>query len=369
MSSIKNILNLILSKNIFEYIVIDLDINIVFASSGVQKYFDNMPQKSDDVLDYFPELIGIEDVIKKICLKEHPEYSLSTIYKNEFYINIFIEHFGKNRAVILLHDITAITNVNQEFLQHGNEVTLLYNNLKKVSRSQNLIISQQSKLSNMGQMINSIAHQWRQPLNQISSNIAVVHEIIHSKKLNYDMIESKMNNIQNHIIYMSNTIKDFVHFFHPDKKKELFVIDKAVHTILKLMEARLNGISIVITPDTNLTINSYKSEFYQVLLSILNNAVDNFEIKKVKNPNIDIIIKNGNEMITIIIQDNGGGIDGEYINRIFEPYYTTKSSYEGTGLGLHIAKMITEKSFKGSITVKNTQHGACFEIKITKNIL
>ena len=111
-----------------------------------------------------------------------------------------------------------------------------------------------------------------------------------------------------------------------------------------------------------LTLFSFEKEYLQVLLIILNNAIDNFKFKKVISPKISIIIKEYNNMLTLSICDNGGGVGGKDINKIFDPYYTTKFAKEGTGLGLYMAKMLIENSMHGQLQVKNENGGVCFKI-------
>jgi signal transduction histidine kinase len=136
------------------------------------------------------------------------------------------------------------------------------------------------------------------------------------------------------------------------------VIDKA----LELIDQRTENVEIKIVSDKELELFSFEKEYLQVLLIILNNAIDNFESKAIKEPTIDIIMKEHDGMATLAICDNGGGVDEGDIDRIFDPYYTTKFAKEGTGLGLYVAKMMIENSMQGQLQVKNQNAGACFEI-------
>jgi len=138
--NIQLILNAILSKNIFEYILVDRDLSVIDASAGIEKYLDKSPQKGEDVLEYLPELVGNEEEVKKIFVKRYCLYTLESVYKNDYYVNISIEYCDQNMAIVLLHNITAVTMAKQNLLQYSNESTLLYNTLQKVVDSQNALL-------------------------------------------------------------------------------------------------------------------------------------------------------------------------------------------------------------------------------------
>lgn len=140
MRNIQIILNAILSKNIFEYILIDRELNILDASDGIEKYLDATPREGDDVLEYLPELVGSEDEIRTIFTKKYCLYSLESVHKNDYYINISVEYCDQNTAIVLLHNITAITLSKQKLLQYSNESTLLYRTLQKVVDNQTALI-------------------------------------------------------------------------------------------------------------------------------------------------------------------------------------------------------------------------------------
>ncbi|WP_294958710.1 GGDEF domain-containing protein [Sulfurovum sp.] len=140
MKNVQIILNAILSKDIFEYILVDRKLHVISASQGVRKYVNAMPKEGDDVLEYLPELVGNEEEIKQIFIKKYCLYTLESVYKNNDYVNISVEYCDQNTAIILLHNITAITRAQQNLLQYSNESTLLYNTLQKVVDSQNTML-------------------------------------------------------------------------------------------------------------------------------------------------------------------------------------------------------------------------------------
>lgn len=140
MKTTQIILNAILSKRIFEYVLVNRDFQVIQASDGIVRYLNAMPQKGEDVLEYFPEFIGNEEEIRQIFVKRHCLYTLESIYKNEYYVNISIEYCDQETAIILLHNITSIAVTNQRLLQYSNESTLLYHTLQKVVDNQNALV-------------------------------------------------------------------------------------------------------------------------------------------------------------------------------------------------------------------------------------
>ena len=153
-----------------------------------------------------------------------------------------------------------------------------------------------------------------------------------------------------------------MHFFTPDKQKSHCHISRCIQKALNLTGLNDKDIEVTVNADKEISLYTYEEELIQVLLIILNNAVDNFKIKSILNPKIEIQIKSTHEQVILSILDNGGGIEEKETDRIFEPYYTTKLEHEGTGLGLYMAKLLTENSMGGHLIAKNENGGAMFEI-------
>ncbi len=236
------------------------------------------------------------------------------------------------------------------------------------------LFSQQSKMAAMGQMLENIAHQWRQPLNLIST-ISTGLEL--KKQLNLTIKEEeigglkKINETSQHL---SQTIEDFRNFFKGDKKIVKFPILEAIEKSLSLLEGMLknNDIQIIFENKENIMIDSFQNEFMQALVNIFYNAKDAL-IKRDENRYIFINLKKDNNFIIIGIKDNAGGINKNIIENIFEPYFTTKHQSQGTGIGLYMTHQIIEKHMEGTIVVKNTSYeyknnrynGAEFIIKLS----
>jgi len=219
----------------------------------------------------------------------------------------------------------------------------------------------------MGEMIGNIAHQWRQPLNRINLNLSVISEITNENNFDKNVIDDKIKSAKKNISYMSETIEDFINFFNPDKKKTDFLIINTVRRSLKLLESRFCDIKVEIPENRDITIQGFENEFLQVLLVILNNAVDNFDLSESIDKKITIFLVEETDNIKLLIRDNGGGIKPEHINKVFEPYFTTKFKNEGAGIGLYMAKMIIEKSMNGKLSVFSKNRNTTFTIALPKH--
>jgi len=236
------------------------------------------------------------------------------------------------------------------------------------NRKQQELMMQKNRLAQMGEMLNSIAHQWRQPLNNINSDVAVISSVLAKDTIDQKRLQSQIEKIENNTQYMSDTIEDFSNFFRPNKQKKAFMLCAAVKSALKLLAPRSKNIDIKLMHNKEVKLYSFKEEYHQVIMIILNNTIDNFESKRTQDPKIDIVIAEDKHTTYLSICDNGGGIDEEKIDRIYDPYFTTKFADEGVGLGLYIAKILIEDSMQGKLEAANKNEGVCFEISIPKGV-
>ncbi len=229
------------------------------------------------------------------------------------------------------------------------------------NKEKDKMLQQQSKLASMGEMMENIAHQWRQPLNALGINIQNLEDDYEDGLIDNKFLNNFVNKNMQIIRYMSNTIDDFRNFFKIDKVKSKFNIEETIRQVLTIQSATLKnqGIEVEIQ-GKDFTVNGYESEFKQVVLNIINNAKDAIKEKQIKNGKISITI----DKPYVIIEDNAGGIPQEIIDRVFEPYFTTKEQGKGTGIGLYMSKMIIEQNMNGMLSVENTPTGAKFKIKL-----
>jgi signal transduction histidine kinase len=222
---------------------------------------------------------------------------------------------------------------------------------------------QQNRFAAMGEMINNIAHQWRQPLNLIS---LIIQGLPESKELSQADLDREVGRIMNVILHMSQTIDDFRYFFRRDKEKSHFTANQAVAKAVEFYHPSLlnRGISIVVTEEPNVGVYGFSNEYAQVLLNILSNAKDVLLQRTIVQPHIavNIFLHDGRSVVTIA--DNGGGIPSDIMSRIFDPYFTTKEKTQGTGIGLYMSKIIIEQNMGGRLTAENTEDGAIFRIEV-----
>ena len=339
--------------------------------------------------DFFKYLNDKKTKLSIIELSSNDEFKqmASIINENVLYISKNIE---QNEALIknatkILENI-KIGNLGTRLSEDTNDTAL--NELKNMINdvienledkikneidqrlAQEQILIQQSKLAAMGEMIGNIAHQWRQPLAQISAihmNMKVTYDF---NKFDEVYLNEKIKEANKLTSYMSQTINDFQNFFIPQKEKEIFSIEKACKDAYNIIESSLKyhniGIDFNVKQDTNIL--GYKNEFSQVILNILSNAKDILIERKIENPKIDIEVKNGDNYSIIKIHDNAGGVKDDILDKIFDPYFTTRHKTQGTGIGLYMAKNIIERNMSGFINVKNIGNGALFTIKVLKDL-
>ena len=233
-------------------------------------------------------------------------------------------------------------------------------------RQRDQMLIMQDRLVVMGDMINNIAHQWRQPLNILGLVIQQLPLFYEVGELSGELLKEKVGKGMELINHMSRTIDDFKNFFRSDKEKVAFSVGETITKTLNLVENSFKDQEIEITfhPEGNPDIFGYPNEYAQVLLNILMNARDALVGRKVDAGLISIRAteEGGKSVVTII--DNAGGIPGEVMDRLFDPYFTTKGPEQGTGIGLYMSKIIIEKNMGGTLTVRNVAGGAQFRIEV-----
>lgn len=236
------------------------------------------------------------------------------------------------------------------------------------NRENEQLLVQKSKFIALGEMISNIAHQWRQPLSELSSILMFIKFKYEMDALDKETMEKKSKEADRVLEYMSHTIDDFRNFFMPKKEKEEFSLVQQIELAINIISSTLlnYNIKMNLRVDENIKVNTYLNEFKQVLLNIFSNAKDVLIEKNIENPFIKVSAFEDDNYVVINIQDNGGGILVEPKNKIFEPYFTTKEDANGTGIGLYMSKIIVEKNMKGKLRVKNTNDGALFIIYIPK---
>jgi len=254
----------------------------------------------------------------------------------------------------------------------GNE-TLLFSSLRDISerielktekeRQEKLLI-QKSKMASMGEMIGNIAHQWRQPISELSGLFFDIESAYDYGELNKEYLSRRIDEANDLVEYMSKTIDDFREFYNPNSKKEKFYLFDNVAKTISIVHSsfKYHNIKIYVEIDKSISLIGNSSEFSQVLLNILSNSKEIALMRDVHEPIIKIYSKINKEKICLHIEDNCGGINDEILDKIFEPYFTTKYNY-GTGIGLYMSKIIIENKMSGKIFAQNIKNsGARFTI-------
>lgn len=238
------------------------------------------------------------------------------------------------------------------------------------NREKDILMIYQSRQAKMGEMIGTISHQWKQPLNTINLILANFYDDYKYNELDDKEFEKTISAIRNIVDNMADTINDFTDFLRPNKESKIFNVEKSIYKALALIEAnfKYHRISVQVEVDPEIKIFGCENEFSHVLFNVLNNAIDAIVDSKVEEKLIDIrgFIKNSKAIIEIT--NTGDHIPEELLEKLYLPYFTTKEDKEGIGIGLYISKVIVEQSMNGKITLENIEDGVCCRISVATNI-
>lgn len=228
----------------------------------------------------------------------------------------------------------------------------------KEKEEQKELLVHQSKLASMGEMIGSIAHQWRQPLTHLGYTFMNIQEAQKHGELDEAYLTKKINEANTQLDFMSQTIDDFKDFYAPTKEKETFSLATATKETLELMKNtfKRSDVEVELLVQADAQVHNYKNEYKQVLLNLLSNAKDALVERNTRAPKVSIII----DKDTISVKDNAGGIAKRILPRIYEPYFTTKA--ENSGIGLYMSKMIVEKNMGAKLNVYTDEYSTTFSI-------
>jgi len=346
-----------LKENEYNLLILDMELPDLHGIDVLKIIRKNMHFKDLPIMvlsgTMTPEIVrevlknGANDILKKPFVFE--EFILK--------VDLWIDYFKKEQ---LLQE----KNYELKFLNDNLE-KLIYKEVEK-NREKDKLMFQQSRQAQMGEMIAMIAHQWRQPLNVIGTASSIINNKLKRGKLSPEISSDLTSKISENIEYLSATINDFRDFFKPEKKMQLTSFDIIVKKSINLVKSSLLSHRIeyeVKSIDIKQFI-SHENELVQVVLNLLKNAEDVLVEKEIKNPKIFIEI-NGE---ILKIGDNGGGIDEKTMEKIFDPYFSTKLEKEGTGLGLYMSQIIVQEHCKGILDVQNNEKGAVFTIDLRNNM-
>jgi len=385
------------------FLISPIDGSIIDANHAASKFFHMKKEELVKLRVSDVSLLPEEDVLEMIN-KSMTEGLQNYISKFKMGQSVFdievqaspIEMDGQSMLFAICHDVTEKVIMENELKELNKNLERMVTEEAEKRRQQELLLIQQSKMSSVGEILSAIIHQWKQPLTAISYLMQDVADSAERNVLEQEYLINLSTEALNQINYMNQTVEDFRKFLMPSKSKEVFNVALDVRRAVKMLSKQLEkddidlhltvvntntDIATYETADELLESETYKiniscfdsygyaNEFKQVLMNIINNARDailtiNKETKL--DGKINIVLSCHGESIEISVSDNAGGIPEEIADRIFEPYFTTKSS-KGTGIGLYMAKNIIEKHMEGTITATNCDRGALFTIVLKTN--
>ncbi len=342
----------IFSKEKLQFLYVNKEVsrNLQYSSSELMQ-MTPMDIKFSLTKDEFENTLKqfSQENTKKIYLQIKHQRKDGTIYPADSYLQE-TQFEGQDAYMAIVIDTTEQTKIRQELL------------------NQEEIMIAQSRHAAMGEMIGMIAHQWRQPITVIAMGANNILADIELDEVNEEQFKEQANSIIKQTMYLSRTIDDFRNFFRPNKEMELVKLEDVMIEADKIIGKSLedNAITLEIIHDNGYKIQTYSRELLQVYINILKNAKEALVETRQKERHIRVNISDDDKNIITTICDNAGGIDSSIIDKIFDPYFSTKDEKSGTGLGLYMSKTIIEKHLHGSINVKNSEEGTCFTITLAK---
>lgn len=378
-NSIKEGLELVSKNEVYAFV----DIQPVLFYNIAKYGFDDLKVSGNTGLNFNMKFMIRDDyvILESILNKAISSISINELneiitkwnnvqFQTSFNYDLFIQIFAVIFIIILafINRTLTLKNLNKSLINKVEEKTKTLNEMnknlenlvekktKELIQKEN-ILNQQSKMAAMGEMIENIAHQWRQPLSLISTAATGAKLRKDFESLSDTDFYEAMDIINNSAQHLSSTIDDFRNFFSNEKEASFFDINIPIEKVLYLVSSKLKNRNIEIIKNTQeIVILGLVNEFIQVLLNIINNAVDALEESNSKKKFIFIDTYKEENNLILKIKDNAGGIKEEIIDRIFEPYFTTKHKSQGTGIGLYMSNEIIKKHMNGNISVSNKKY-------------
>ncbi|QSZ40773.1 DUF3365 domain-containing protein [Sulfurimonas aquatica] len=345
-----------------------------FNESNISSYKETIEYKGKETLFFaIPVTRNSTD-----CLQCHGDpkdapRDMLDIYGSE---NGFYENIGEIRAINAMYSTLDANNAMLKvyFLVEammfivflGIYFTVRYFVIQLNDKDK--FIAKQSKFAAMGEMISMIAHQWRQPLTGISMTTNNLLLDIELGAVDEKVLQDNLEIVNKQVEYLSHTIDDFKNFFRPDHKPEEVNIAALVKEACMVIDSSIKsaGMKIETEIDEKLTIVTLKNDVMQIILNLIKNSMDAYENNKISDRTIEIKVVNKPKRIELYFKDYAGGISKEIIDKIFDPYFSTKDKKTGTGLGLYMSKMITESHLSGYLDVESEAPSTTFKIALIK---
>ena len=336
------LLNVVILTSIYHYILFEyIPYTVIYAILFISMIF-NMKQAHKSTLVY---VLGWS----LFCLVLFV-FDFKTYYIQKGYMDIVLVAFAIEAVLFTI------------------SISYKYADLQKQSEEYEQMLLQQSKLAKTGEMINNIAHQFRQPLNSISYIMINLKKRFENKSLDEDYFKKKASQVDNQLSFLSKTIDDFQSFYKPVKERSVFLVNNALQSTLTIVSSDVKKFNVNLEVEykvsTDIKVYGIQNELSQVFLSIISNAIES--MKNLEYPNIKIGIDANSAEVIISILNNGKKIENKNLQRVFDRYFSTKS--QGSGIGLFLSKLIIEKTFNGKIKVENKNEGVEFTLILEKAI-
>ncbi len=328
--------------------------NIHFATLKENTILENILNKAITSIDK----INSNEILNKWVVSDNKKEFNYTLLLQIFFVIFIIFSLGVYRQILLNkanRRLKYLVELKTRKLQNVNKrLSVRIKRELEKNRQKDKILAQQQKMASMGQMIENIAHQWRQPLSVITTNASSLKIKKQMNMLEDDELIKSIDKIVGTTKYLSQTIDDFRYFFRPQKDKEIFDISLCINKCLDLINANFIQENIkIIFNSKNIMVLGYESELIQVLINILNNSKDAFLQKSIENKLIFISLSIFKNRVYLELYDNAEGIPQDILDKVFEPYFTTKHQSSGTGIGLYMSKEIITRHMNGDIFIKN----------------
>ncbi|SFV67195.1 Putative two-component sensor histidine kinase [hydrothermal vent metagenome] len=364
--------NLVNKANAFELKVLEK-----FRNTGLKTFTEVVQHKGKDTVFYaHPVQRNTQKCLQCHGKVEDAPKGMRAIYGE---LNGYKEKLGDIRAI---NAVYATIDVNDTMLKTYITMNLfslcvfilIYFTLcyfvTEMSKKDKLI-TKQSRFAALGEMISMIAHQWRQPLTGMGMSINNLLLDIELGDSNDKNSKETLELINRQILYLSTTIDDFKNFFRPDLKNEMMNVKATIKDSILIIDSTIksNGVEIILDIEKEIVLLTKKNDVIQIILNLIKNSMDAFIENKVQKRIINISVNETKKFINIIVKDNAGGIPAEIVEKIFDPYFSTKDKKNGTGLGLYMSKMIVEDHLSGYLNVKTKENTTIFTIKLRKKVI
>lgn len=340
----------------------NFDLNIFTATNANDAMSILLNKRIDLILMdvQMPEVDGFEFTLylKDLeIIKDIPIIFITGIYNNEEYKSKAYEIGGIEYITKPIDNNLLISKLKVYIDIYEN----LNNSKEDLVKTKNLLVHN-SKMASLGEMIGIISHQLKQPLNVLSLYCDCVEYSYKEGEVDDIYVKEFSTNTKSQINYMNETINGFLDFYNPNKKKEVFNISEAINFALGILKSKIivNNIKVNLELNEKLEIAGVKMELAQVVINIVNNAIDAFIERGIFEKDVYIKLFAKDSKVELFIEDNAGGIENKNLEKILDPYYTTK--VDGTGIGLYMVKLIVKNNFNGELKVMNSEKGLKFII-------